>query len=72
MYLIEAEALAKQGKDADAAKLLFDFVSKRDPAYTLSTNTGASLITEIYFQRRIELWGRRPSLPGFEAPEYAA
>lgn len=57
MYLVEAEALAKQGKDADAAKLLFDFVTKRDPAYKLSANTGTDLISEIYFQRRIELWG---------------
>ncbi|GHB65889.1 RagB/SusD family nutrient uptake outer membrane protein [Persicitalea jodogahamensis] len=57
MYLIEAEALAKQGKDADAAKILFDLVSKRDPAYKLSTSTGATLLDEIYFNRRIELWG---------------
>ena len=57
MYLIEAEALAKQGKDVDAAKVLFDLVSKRDPAYKLSTKTGATLVDEIYFNRRIELWG---------------
>ena len=57
MYLIEAEALAKQGKDAEAAKVLFDLASKRDPAYKLSTKTGAALLEEIYFQRRIELWG---------------
>lgn len=57
MYLIEAEALAKQGKDADAAKVLSDLVSKRDAAYKLSTKTGAGLLEEIYFNRRIELWG---------------
>lgn len=57
MYLIEAEALAKQGKEADAAKVLFELASKRDPAYKLSTKTGAALLEEIYFQRRIELWG---------------
>ncbi len=57
MYLIEAEALAKQGKDADAAKVLFELASKRNPAYVLSTKTGAELLDEIYFQRRIELWG---------------
>ncbi len=57
MYLIEAEALAKQGKDAEAAKVLFDLASKRDPAYVMSTNTGAALLEEIYFNRRIELWG---------------
>jgi starch-binding outer membrane protein, SusD/RagB family len=57
MYLIEAEGLAKQGKDTDAAKVLFDLVSKRDPAYVMSTKTGADLLEEIYFNRRIELWG---------------
>ena len=30
MYLIEAEAQARLGKDADAAKVLFDLTSKRD------------------------------------------
>ncbi|CCH52502.1 RagB/SusD domain protein [Fibrisoma limi BUZ 3] len=57
MYLIEAEALARQGKDADAAKVLFDLVSKRDPSYKQSTSTGTKLIDEILFNRRIELWG---------------
>lgn len=58
MYLIEAEALARQGgKDAQAAQVLFDLVSARDAAYTLSTNTGNSLIEEIKLHRRIELWG---------------
>ncbi|RDB02672.1 RagB/SusD family nutrient uptake outer membrane protein [Runella aurantiaca] len=57
MYLIEAEAKAKLGNDADAAKVLFDLVSKRDASYTLSTSTGAKLLDEIYFNRRIELWG---------------
>lgn len=57
MYLIEAEAKAKSGDDAGAAKALFDLVSKRDPSYVLSTKTGADLLDEIYFNRRIELWG---------------
>jgi starch-binding outer membrane protein, SusD/RagB family len=57
MWLIEAEALARSGKDADAAKVLFDFVSKRDPSYKQSTKIGKDLLDEIYFQRRIELWG---------------
>jgi starch-binding outer membrane protein, SusD/RagB family len=57
MVLIEAEALARQGKDADAAKVLFELTKKRDASATLSTNTGASLIEEIIFNRRIELWG---------------
>ena len=57
MYLIEAEAKARQGKDADAAKTLFDLISKRDPSYKQSTSTSTVLLDEILFQRRIELWG---------------
>lgn len=58
MYLIEAEALARLGgRDADAAKALFDLAVNRDPSYVLSTNTGQALVNEILIQRRIELWG---------------
>ncbi len=57
MTLIEAEALARQGKNTEAAKVLFELVSKRDAAYKESTNTGTALLTEIAFQRRVELWG---------------
>jgi hypothetical protein len=57
MYLIEAEAKAKLGQDANAAKVLFDLVTKRDASYKLSTSTGAKLLDEIYFNRRVELWG---------------
>lgn len=58
MYLIEAEAIARQGgRDAQAAEVLRQMVVTRDPAYTLSSNTGQALIDEIMFQRRIELWG---------------
>ena len=57
MYLIEAEAQARLGKTAEAAKALFDLNSKRDAAYKLSTSTGTKLVDEILFSRRIELWG---------------
>ncbi|ADB42407.1 RagB/SusD family nutrient uptake outer membrane protein [Spirosoma linguale] len=57
MYLIEAEAQARLGNATAAASTLFDLVSKRDPSYKLSTSTGAALLNEILFQRRIELWG---------------
>jgi hypothetical protein len=57
MYLIEAEALARAGNSGSAASILFNFVSTRDPGYTMSTNTGDALVEEIYLQRRIELWG---------------
>jgi len=57
MVLIEAEALALSGNDTGAADVLYELVSKRDPAYTLSSNSGASLLEEIRTHRRIELWG---------------
>ncbi|MDO5978589.1 RagB/SusD family nutrient uptake outer membrane protein [Flavivirga spongiicola] len=57
MYLIEAEALARNNQDGLAAQALYDMVITRDSAYTLSTNTGQALIDEIMVQRRVELWG---------------
>jgi starch-binding outer membrane protein, SusD/RagB family len=57
MYLIEAEALARQGQDVPARAALYTLAFNRDPGYVLSTNSGAALINEIMFQRRIELWG---------------
>lgn len=56
MYLIEAEAKARLGQ-SDAASILFDLESNRDPQYVLSANTGQALVDEILIQRRIELWG---------------
>ncbi|MBQ4819397.1 RagB/SusD family nutrient uptake outer membrane protein [Aquimarina sp. MMG016] len=57
MYLIEAEANARRNLDAQAAQALFDLISTRDDAYTLSSNTGQALIDEIMIHRRVELWG---------------
>ncbi len=57
MYLIEAEAQARQGKTAQAQQTLFDLISKRNPGYVKSTATGTALIDEIWLQKRIELWG---------------
>jgi hypothetical protein len=56
MYLIEAEAKARLG-NPDAVNILYDFEITRNPAYTLSTNSGQALVDEILIQRRIELWG---------------
>ena len=56
MYLIEAEALARQGLDDQAQTVLYDLVSARDDGYAKSTNTGQALIDEILTQRRIELF----------------
>ena len=57
MYLIEAEALARDGKEADAVNVLFELASARDTQYVKSTKTGDALIDEILTQRRVELWG---------------
>lgn len=57
MYLIEAEAKARLGLDADAATVLHTLVSARDAAYIKPLLTGQALINEILIQRRIELWG---------------
>lgn len=57
LILIEAEGLARAGQHGQAAQVLYELVSARDPEYTLSTNTGQALIDEIMVQRRIELWG---------------
>jgi starch-binding outer membrane protein, SusD/RagB family len=58
MYLIEAEARARQGgQDAAARTALFNVISNRNPSYVLSTNSGQALIDEIMFHRRVELWG---------------
>lgn len=57
MYLTEAEALARSGKSAEAADVLYDLISTRDSAYTKSTSTGTALVDEILLHRRIELWG---------------
>lgn len=57
LYLIEAEALARQGKTAEAQDVLFLIANNRDPKYIKSTKTGTALIDEILVQRRIELWG---------------
>jgi hypothetical protein len=62
MYLIEAEALARQGQDANARLVLETLVKTRNPAYSAAAFSGATLIGEIMLQRRIELWGEGFSL----------
>jgi hypothetical protein len=57
MYLMEAEALARLGRNAEAQQVLYDLIITRDPAYTKSTATSDALVEEILLHRRIELWG---------------
>jgi tetratricopeptide (TPR) repeat protein len=56
LYLIRAEALARQGLDAQAQEVLTAFAVTRDPEYA-PQHTGEALIEEIMTHRRIELWG---------------
>lgn len=57
MILIQAEGLAKSGSEAQAKALLENFVrTYRDPEYNADAG-GRSLADEIWFQRRVELWG---------------
>jgi hypothetical protein len=67
MVLMEAEALCRLGRDAEAITALMKLMSKRDPNYTtakagtamgaMTTDETGSLLEEIIIQRRIELWG---------------
>ncbi|MET0635925.1 MAG: RagB/SusD family nutrient uptake outer membrane protein [Chitinophagaceae bacterium] len=64
MYLIQAEALARQGgaSEATAKTVLETLVRSHYPAYSASTFSGTALLNEILLQRRIELWGEGFSL----------
>ena len=53
MVLIEAEALARQGKNAEAATVLKDLMSNRQPSWNKTSVT----VEDVLLQRRIELWG---------------
>jgi tetratricopeptide (TPR) repeat protein len=57
MILIQAEGLAKSGNESQARQVLDNFVrTYRDPSYS-STSSSRTLADEIWFQRRVELWG---------------
>lgn len=57
MILIKAEGLAMSG-DASGKAVLENFVrTYRDPSYVCTATTPEALQDEIWYQRRIELWG---------------
>ena len=57
MILVQAEAAARLGNEAQARQILSSFVmGYRQPDYT-TTASGEALLDEIWRQRRIELWG---------------
>lgn len=57
MYLIEAEALARLGRSAEAVLVLSELMEARDEAYLPIELIGQDLVEAILTQRRIELWG---------------
>ncbi len=57
MYLIEAEALARQGLWTLAQDALWFIQERAKPTSVKSTNTDQTLIDEILLERRIELIG---------------
>ena len=76
MYLIAAEAACELGKYSDARNYLKAVGELRDSNYdarlagfadskTLNSNTVGNLVTlmdEIFFQRRVELWSENPRI----------
>lgn len=57
MLLIQAEGLIKSGQTAAGVQVLNDFVrTYRDPQYNAEA-TGRKIEDEVWFQRRVELWG---------------
>ncbi len=57
MYLIEAEALARDNREAES-KIVFNQLEKnRNPASTGAVTTGQAYIDQIMDSRRLELWG---------------
>jgi len=58
MYLIEAEAMAMMGDISGAQDALATLGGERDSDYDVSIySTQESLMEQIKFQRRLELWG---------------
>lgn len=58
MYLIKAEAEAMGGSPSTGAQTLVDFIkANRNPEYSFSGTSATDVQEEVYFQRRVELWG---------------
>jgi hypothetical protein len=57
LYLIEAEALARQGKNAEAQEVIYELTVNRNPEAEKPAVTGDELISRILLERRAELWG---------------
>lgn len=64
-YLLWVEALAEQGKVADATNALKDFLASRGSASEVDSHQG-DLIEYVRLQRRIELWGEGTAFIDFK------
>lgn len=57
MILIQAECYAAMGNEGKAREILENFVKTyRDPKYD-SSSKGRTIMDEVWYQRRVELWG---------------
>lgn len=64
MILIQAECQYRLGQSAAAVSTLESFVQGyRDPEYVYDASRFPSFIEEIWFQRRVELWGEGFFIP---------
>ena len=64
MILIQAECQYRLGQSAAAVSTLENFVQGyRDPEYVYDASRFPSFIEEIWFQRRVELWGEGFFIP---------
>lgn len=62
MYLLNAEAAANLGMDAEARESLKALLDKRvDDSSYVDALSGQALLDEIYLQTRLELWGEGKS-----------
>jgi hypothetical protein len=59
LYYTEAEALARQGREAEARQVLYEITSQRNKAYSLSSKSGNELINEIHSSEKNRTLGRR-------------
>lgn len=57
MYLIKAEAQAMAGDLAGGIATLETLVKSRNKSYKCTASTAADFQKEVYFQKRVELWG---------------
>jgi len=57
MYLIKAEAQAMAGDLAAGKATLETLIKSRNKGYSCSASTASDFQKEVYFQKRVELWG---------------